>query len=64
MLKNAFCNIFTISKTAPRGRMLQQNYIIFYYFISILEAILDFVEEAEKRSKKLPANFLGPICIL
>ena len=31
----------------------------------ILAAILDFVEEAEKRRKKIyRASFLGPICIL
>ena len=27
-------------------------------------AILDFVEEAEKRKKNYRENFLGPICIL
>ena len=32
--KIAFFDIFTISKITLRGRMLVQNYFIFYYFIS------------------------------
>ena len=40
--KTAFCDIFTISKIALRGRMLVQNYLFFTILSPQIYDLIDF----------------------